>query len=225
MRTLGNLVKWDAERGFGFIRCRDNGVEVFVHITAFPRGGRQPQIGDALSFEITTADDGRKRAKAVVHDVPMGRAKFSLEPIERPVADRAAHTTPARASAPRPDRSRGRNPHRESPGGLSTLIFAALLIGGGVFGYRKFLEYRAVAVDSLYGQSAQTTVAPSSTSPSSTLSPVSPRVAAPAYQCDGRTRCGQMHSCADATQVLQNCPGTEMDGDGDGIPCEQQWCH
>ena len=222
MRTQGNLVKWNADRGFGFIRCRDNGVEVFVHITSFPRGARQPQIGDALCFDIATAEDGRKQARAVAYDVPPGRAKFSLEPIDRPAADRAAHAAPARStSAPRPDRSRGRNPHRESPGGLSTLVFAALLIGGGVFGYRKFLEYRAVAVDSLYGQSAQATVAPSSAP--STLSP--PRVAASAYQCDGRTRCGQMHSCADATQVLQNCPGTEMDGDGDGIPCEQQWCH
>lgn len=59
MRTQGNLVTWDAERSFGFIRYQDNGVEAFVHITAFPRGGRQPQIGDALSFEITTADDDR----------------------------------------------------------------------------------------------------------------------------------------------------------------------
>jgi hypothetical protein len=33
-----------------------------------------------------------------------------------------------------------------------------------------------------------------------------------------------MTSCAEAKSFLQNCPGTEMDGDGDGIPCESQWC-
>ncbi|MDM7950284.1 excalibur calcium-binding domain-containing protein [Hydrogenophaga sp.] len=27
-----------------------------------------------------------------------------------------------------------------------------------------------------------------------------------------------------AKLFLKNCPGMEMDGDGDGIPCEQQWC-
>jgi hypothetical protein len=50
--------------------------------------------------------------------------------------------------------------------------------------------------------------------------------AAPAgrYRCDGRTRCPEMHSCEEATWVLQNCPGTQMDGDNNGIPCERQWC-
>lgn len=45
-----------------------------------------------------------------------------------------------------------------------------------------------------------------------------------AFSCDGRTRCSQMHSCAEANYFLKNCPGTKMDGDNDGIPCEQQWC-
>lgn len=44
------------------------------------------------------------------------------------------------------------------------------------------------------------------------------------YRCDGRTRCSQMTSCDEATFFLRKCPGTQMDGDGDGIPCEQQWC-
>lgn len=44
------------------------------------------------------------------------------------------------------------------------------------------------------------------------------------FQCDGRKHCSQMTSCAEATYFLHNCPGTEMDGDGDGIPCESQWC-
>jgi len=44
-------------------------------------------------------------------------------------------------------------------------------------------------------------------------------------KCDGRTRCSQMTSCAEATYFLKNCPDTTMDGDDDGIPCEQQWCH
>lgn len=44
------------------------------------------------------------------------------------------------------------------------------------------------------------------------------------FRCDGRTYCSQMHSCAEATFFLKNCPGVKMDGDGDGLPCEQQWC-
>ena len=44
------------------------------------------------------------------------------------------------------------------------------------------------------------------------------------FQCDGRTYCSQMTSCAEATFFIRNCSNTEMDGDGDGVPCESQWC-
>jgi len=48
--------------------------------------------------------------------------------------------------------------------------------------------------------------------------------AAKAARCDGRLYCSQMSSCAEATWFLNNCPGVKMDGDRDGVPCEQQWC-
>jgi len=44
------------------------------------------------------------------------------------------------------------------------------------------------------------------------------------YSCDGRTYCSQMTSCDEATWFLKHCPGTKMDGNNDGIPCEKQWC-
>ncbi len=43
--------------------------------------------------------------------------------------------------------------------------------------------------------------------------------------CDGRRHCSQMTSCAEAKYFLANCPGVQMDGNRDGIPCEQQWCN
>jgi hypothetical protein len=44
------------------------------------------------------------------------------------------------------------------------------------------------------------------------------------FKCDGRKYCSQMTSCAEATYFLSNCAGVKMDGDGNGIPCEKQWC-
>ena len=44
------------------------------------------------------------------------------------------------------------------------------------------------------------------------------------FHCDGRVYCSQMTSCEEAMFFLQNCPGVKMDGEGDGIPCEKQWC-
>ena len=53
--------------------------------------------------------------------------------------------------------------------------------------------------------------------------PVEKEASSP-FTCDGRTYCSQMTSCAEAKFFVSNCPGTKMDGDRDGIPCEQQWC-
>lgn len=44
------------------------------------------------------------------------------------------------------------------------------------------------------------------------------------FKCDGRRHCTQMTSCQEASYFLSHCPNVEMDGDHDGIPCEQQWC-
>jgi hypothetical protein len=44
------------------------------------------------------------------------------------------------------------------------------------------------------------------------------------YVCSGKIYCSEMTSCAEAKFYLRNCPGTKMDGDNDGIPCEKQWC-
>ena len=51
-----------------------------------------------------------------------------------------------------------------------------------------------------------------------------PKPVSISIKCDGRKYCSQMTSCAEAKKFLQNCPGVEMDGDGDGVPCEAQWC-
>jgi len=48
--------------------------------------------------------------------------------------------------------------------------------------------------------------------------------ASSSFECDGRTRCPQMTSCAEATYFIQHCPNTKMDGNNDGVPCERQWC-
>ena len=47
---------------------------------------------------------------------------------------------------------------------------------------------------------------------------------AASFSCDSRKHCSQMTSCAEATYFIQHCPNTKMDGNNDGIPCEQQWC-
>ena len=57
-----------------------------------------------------------------------------------------------------------------------------------------------------------------------TPTPARTTTAPAAFRCDGRTHCSQMTSCEEATFFLKNCPDVEMDGEGDGVPCERQWC-
>lgn len=49
------------------------------------------------------------------------------------------------------------------------------------------------------------------------------RLATTQFKCDGRTHCSQMSSYEEALFFLRNCPGTQMDGNNDGEPCERQF--
>jgi cold shock CspA family protein len=58
----GQLIKWDDDRGFGFIKSSDGSKQVFLHISAFKGASRRPKIGDTIFYELTTEADGKVRA-------------------------------------------------------------------------------------------------------------------------------------------------------------------
>lgn len=62
MKANGKLIKWNDERGFGFIAKDSDGQEVFVHISAFPQNSKRPVIGEELSFDIEISRDGKRKA-------------------------------------------------------------------------------------------------------------------------------------------------------------------
>ena len=48
----------------------------------------------------------------------------------------------------------------------------------------------------------------------------------PEFQCrPEKNSCSKMTSCAEALFHQERCGVPDMDGDHDGIPCEQQWCN
>jgi cold shock CspA family protein len=81
MRIEGNLSKWNDVRGFGFITPHERGGQnIFVHISAFPREGQRPQLGEPLSFEIDHS--GKVQAinvsrSTVVNDVDLQKNNMS----------------------------------------------------------------------------------------------------------------------------------------------------
>lgn len=66
MRTHGTLIKWNDDRGFGFISPAQGNGEVFVHISAFPRDGVRPKLNELISYEIETGKDGKLRAVRIM---------------------------------------------------------------------------------------------------------------------------------------------------------------
>lgn len=206
MRFNGTLTKWNPDRGFGFVVAEQGTEELFVHLSAFPRDGRVPTVGEVLSFEMELDNQGRKRAVR----------------LRRPGA--AAPTAPARSQG-RPSSP----PHRVSRRPKSSL-FASRLIGLGMvaalgwYGYTHYEKRVSAARAAPQGVwSATERATERAASPASPTSPASP--ASPSFQCDGRKYCSQMTSCKEAKLFLKNCPGMEMDGNNDGIPCEKQHCN
>ncbi|HQS33549.1 cold shock and DUF1294 domain-containing protein [Polaromonas sp.] len=65
MQLSGTLKSWNDDRGFGFIEPAHGGQEIFVHIKAFPAGTGRPSVGQQLTFDVETTDNGKKRARSV----------------------------------------------------------------------------------------------------------------------------------------------------------------
>lgn len=182
MALTGKLISWNDERGFGFIAPRSGGRELFVHISALPRDGSRPTVGETLTYELGRGKDGKPQAVNVYRQALGWPSTYP--------------------------RGQSQSTHsRRSP--INALIVFVLVVAIGAFGYaqyqRHFVRPRpAAAVASHEAVGAE--LAPSR------------------YLCDGRTHCSQMTSCSEAKYFLKNCPGTQMDGNHDGVPCEQQWC-
>ena len=103
-----------------------------------------------------------------------------------------------------------RTPATEGRGGRSLLwaiVGVVLLLGISAFGYTRFMR-----------QTPTLQPSPASGETGATSTPTFQ------FKCDGRIYCSQMTSCAEAKFFLANCPGTKMDGNNDGVPCEKQWC-
>lgn len=112
----------------------------------------------------------------------------------------------------RPVRARRTAAPNRSGSWLSPVIGLVAVVAIAAYGYGEFKNRKAV----YDGQRA--TQAPAMAAPAQ-------ESAGQSFRCDGRQHCSQMRSCAEATYFIRHCPNTKMDGNNDGVPCEQQWCN
>ena len=209
IRIEGVLKSWNKERGFGFITpLSGGGQDLFLHVSDLVCQGPVPRPGERLSFEIGVDADGRKKALRV------------RRPGQR-AAGGARKAQPARAS------------WAGSWLGRLALLAGVVLVAAGCYRFAPPLlaTLQASSRPAPQAQMPRETrpapaveVSQAPPVPQAAMSGTPSRPAASMYRCDGRTHCSQMNSCDEATYFLRNCPGTQMDGDGDGIPCERQLC-
>lgn len=209
MRYQGRIASWNSQRGFGFIKQEQGGADLFVHITTLQFDGRPPEVGEKVSYLIGSSKDGKPCAVQVFFpDRPLSLAGGPMPSMpdrgsREDLSPRAPHAATHRNREYHVPRRKGRWGGKLIP----------LLVLAGLF--------------SLYSRfSAEFASLPSAPSFSQEDSTSNSTIQAPTFvrQCDGRQHCSQMTSCEEATWFLQNCPNTKMDGEGDGIPCERQWC-
>ncbi|MBR5951205.1 MAG: excalibur calcium-binding domain-containing protein [Actinomycetaceae bacterium] len=184
----GTIVKWNDERGFGFIKEDVTGSEIFAHIKDFKKRA-VPKVGEKVLFGIGHDKSGRKKACDVLF------------------ADKAQPSGDARAAHTRQRKNSRQDSRRKKNTIFETLIVVAIIgvVGGVLYPKLEARHHRK----SLAAQ---------------------PAVAVPSadanarFSCDGRQLCSEMKSCEEAIFFINNCPGTKMDGDNDGIPCEGHLC-
>ncbi len=191
----GKLVRWIDEKGFGFIKTENGKNDIFIHISALKNMSRKPVIGDIILFEINVDTNGKLRAiNALIEGVSQN---LTLTPL-----DKQSKPTPSTIQ----EKTRRIYKTKVSKPKNAFSLIPVLAIAVMIIIFSWCTNKRKV-------------VLPENTLMSEIQDPI-PIVE---FKCEGKTHCSQMGSYEEAKFYLDNCPGTEMDGDRDGEPCEQQF--
>ena len=228
----GKIKTYNEERGFGFIEIAGESKDLFFHIKDLPNKNVPPKVGESLKF-LKVQDAGKFKADHIV------RLDISYQKTPSKIVSQHNDLQIERAV-----------PYRQPKNsvlsklitgiGLIIIVILAVLVYGKYQNYkiqkqqqlehlmqeqkRLVSEQRAalgnLPEQGLSEQGRKNLEVSTNTPIRSTASSTS--VSSP-YQCDGRTHCSQMRSYDEAVFFLRNCPGTQMDGNHDGVPCERQF--
>jgi cold shock CspA family protein len=189
----GVVKTYNTDRGFGFIQCEDIGKDIFFHISDFPNKHQPPRIGEKLKFYVDH-NDGKPRAKNIVRLEMKSAQPESLGGVQ-----------PTKRKA---QKNKGFNLVNLFIGAAIVAIFISVFVPfvSGIYTREKLKRESVNSSESMRISSKTGSNDPTSN-----------------YRCDGRTHCSQMKSYEEAVYFINNCLGTEMDGDGDGEPCERQF--
>ncbi|MCG9723175.1 cold shock domain-containing protein [Shewanella sp. Isolate7] len=128
----GTLVRWNDDRGFGFIKPNTpNAQDVFIHISALKQMARKPVVGDEIVYQSQQQSDGKIKATkasiegvAVISGVTSGLAN-------KPTRSQCKDHTPTSHYS-----------HRRSGSRLQRMIFIIILVSIGSFAIKQYQALR-----------------------------------------------------------------------------------
>ena len=193
----GKLVRWIDDKGFGFIKPENGKEDIFIHISALRGMSRKPVIGDVIHYQISFDAKGKARAvNAKIEGVSQASTLTPLEQVHKTTRSSAVNERPYRNLTTRASK----------PQKSFSLFPILIVIGAAIFVYHKVSKEKTF-INQIKTSTVET-------------QPVEQKEQ---FQCQGKVWCSQMSSYEEAVFYLRNCPGTKMDGDGDGDPCERQF--
>ena len=240
----GKVKNYQAERGFGFIQVDGESRDLFFHIKDMPNRNIQPQIGEKLKFRIVE-EKGKFKADNIVRlDL---RSDDKFEPVGQQYQSSGQTANPVNCP-PAVEKSASTYAKLFTLIGAVIIAILAFLLYGKIQEYnahkaervqQMVLEQEKIIAkqrqaqgnlpdrvlseqghknlenhpEVLIGTRPKQDVKNNEITKQASSKPIDPK-------CYKRTRCGQMTSRSEAEWFVRNCPNNEMDGDGDGIPCE-----
>ncbi len=80
---IGKLIKWNDERGFGFIQVNPNQPQIFIHISALKKSKRRPKVGDKIQYSITHKNGKVRACHASIVGVKLEKKRQSSASTSR----------------------------------------------------------------------------------------------------------------------------------------------
>ena len=199
----GKIKTYNEDRGFGFIQIEGQSKDFFFHVKDFPNKNIPPRIGEKLKFLIVE-DNGKFKADHIV------RLDVKVEIKRHTPQSRAANTIQRKSVS-------GREYKEKKTKGFNFINFLVGLVILTIFG-AIFIPF----ISGIYQRETLKMQAAEVTNTSQLVN--NPKTNhADLYSCDGRKHCSEMRSYEEAVFFINHCPGTMMDGDHDGEPCEGQF--
>ena len=208
--SIGKIVRWHDDKGFGFVKSDDLDKDVFVHISAFPPNSLRPKVGDDVVFQVGNTPKGlqvtRARYQNQLNDNVSTNAQKGNLYLELERDDNVSQRKDSNVSFTKKTYKQSKLPNNK-PKGLFSSLFGLLAIACLIYyGYQN-LSNRSEYTNSQASKQTLPSIEQKSVSNTN-------------FKCDGRQHCSQMNSREEAEWFSQNCPDTKMDGDKDGDVCE-----